>query len=314
MKGAWWVVVAAVVAGCVGSDVPITANDAVSGAPHPTAAPEAAPKVDLGSIRVTVVTAEIEAIPDAEVVVSDTPFAAFTDAAGLAVFNDVDPGTYTVLAAKPGYQPVQDKGRIVEVVAGEVADVRLTLDPVVVISANNSYSKTLQFRGFISCSFHITLVGYTSHCGRGLNVGGQEIGRDPNDNSTHLWQIDGPQVQGVILEAQWTPSNAALGSELQILTGHTYSCDAYHCSPGGFFESAAGKSPLKAVRIEGEKQNLSKTFTLDAKYPKPVWSEARAYLCTGCTHDILVNQRYDMFASAFYGREPEPDFTALPKN
>ncbi|MBI2078441.1 MAG: carboxypeptidase regulatory-like domain-containing protein [Euryarchaeota archaeon] len=315
MRGAGWMVVAALLAGCLEGGATDATDGSTSQTIDASQAPKAAPKEGLGSIRVSVVTTEVEPVADAEVVLAKTEHAAYTDAAGAAVFNDLEPGTYTVVAAKPGYQAVQDKGRLAEVVAGEVADVRLTLDPISLIDANNTYEKTLHFKGFIACSFHMTLVGYTSYCGRGLQVQGQDLGRDPNDNSTHPWTIEGPHVQGVVLEAQWTPSNAALGAELEIRSSATFTCDAYHCSPGGAIHAAAGKSPLKASRVEGTKQNMTTAFGNDpAKFPRPVWSEARAYLCAGCTHDILINQRYDMFASAFYGKEPAADFTALPRS
>ncbi|HLE47314.1 MAG TPA: carboxypeptidase-like regulatory domain-containing protein [Candidatus Thermoplasmatota archaeon] len=311
MKVAGWVIVVVLVAGCTdsrGSD----GNESV--ATRASQAPAAAPNSGFGSIRVTVVTTEIEPVADAEVAVADTDRAAYTDAAGVAVFNDLEPAQYTVIAAKAGYQTVQEKGRLVDVLAGEVAEARLTLNPILLVSANNSYYRTVDFNGFIACSFEGKTIGYTSYCGRGLQVQGQDVGRDPNDNSTHPWQIDGPQVQGVVLEARWTPSFAALGSELRIRSSSTYSCDAYHCSPGGAFQEATGASPLRAERVEGTKQNFSKLLGTDAsKFPYKVWSEARAYCSPSCNINILVQQRYEMHATAFYGREPEPGFTALPK-
>ncbi|HLE47129.1 MAG TPA: carboxypeptidase-like regulatory domain-containing protein, partial [Candidatus Thermoplasmatota archaeon] len=100
-----------------------------------------------GSIEVTVVTSELQPVAQAEVVLFGTAFAAYTDEAGIVTFTGLEPGNYTVVAAKPGYKAVQERGRAIDVLSDDPAEVRLTLDPVQVATAENSYHKTIPFTG-----------------------------------------------------------------------------------------------------------------------------------------------------------------------
>src|SRR5687768_1285662 len=97
-----------VLAGCLESAGPTTtsfSNGAATSAPPVSATTTAAAAVttdETGAISVTVTTTELEPVDAAQVTIADTEHSAFTDAAGTANFNELAPGAYTVLVAKPG--------------------------------------------------------------------------------------------------------------------------------------------------------------------------------------------------------------------
>jgi hypothetical protein len=313
----WALLVVVAIAGCVEDEAAtVSFGSSTPSAPPVTAtsaAPVAQPTVETGSISVLVTDREMVPIGTVEVALVGLDATTFTDAEGRATFNDLQPSSYTVVAAKPGYSPVEKHGRVVDVAAGEITETRLTLEPIAVVDAASSYSATLHFRGFIACSFDGEIIGYTSYCGRGLNVAGQSIARDPNDNSTHPWSIDNNQIQAFIVEAEWQPSISALGTEMMIRTGASIGCSPYACTIGSSLgTSAAGASPLRAATFEQPDNRITNTLG-GAAYPRQVWSEGRAYCGPTCTLNLFLNQPYDMWVSVFYGKEPPQDWSALPE-
>ena len=312
MKVVWWVTAALLVAGCVGGKPP-----------EPDASPQAATSGSgMGTIEVTVTTTELAPVEGVEVVLFETMFANYTDANGYAVFTDLEPRNYTVVAAKPGFRPVQERGRAVDVLADEVATVKLTLDRVELVTPGTSYYKTIPFNGFMTCSLYGAVIGYTSYCGRGVTTtSGQQVG-DPNDRTIHPWDVENVQIQTMLFEVKWTPSQATLGSQLWARIMATTSCtgaSGQSCEPYDQIDGRNGKSPLIVRKDEGDKNNLTKKIAVynKGKFPYKVYDEVRAWCHSAtaggdCYLTLMINQRYEGWQSAFYGA-PQPDgFTALP--
>jgi hypothetical protein len=295
--------------GCLGETadtVTVPKEDGTTESGYPT------PRPGLGALYVVVTTTEMLPVRSAQVVVADTSLVALTDAAGRVVFNDVEPGSYTLLAAKPGYRALQDKGRIARVASDEVSEVRLGLDPAPVVTAEHAYNKTHHFRGFISCAWDVKLHKY--NCGRGKTVAGQNVGRDPNENSVHVWQLDNIQLQTVVSEAVWTPTGAGLGAELYVGLYSHYSCNLTSCSTSNEVRGVGGRSPVSLVIHEGVDQNLTKRFSRTASsYPRNAYSEVKAYCAESCTAMAAFQQNYELYVTVFYAQEAPPGWSALPK-
>ncbi|MBI2077407.1 MAG: carboxypeptidase regulatory-like domain-containing protein [Euryarchaeota archaeon] len=125
--------VAASWAGCVSDEgEPKSSSSPTTEAPPPTVT------VETGSLAGTVTDDEGLPLPGAEVVIAQPAREAETDAGGAFTFNELDPGTYTVVAQKLGFESNAKK---VEVRAGEVTNATFQLAPVVF--ANESYTLTI---------------------------------------------------------------------------------------------------------------------------------------------------------------------------
>ncbi|MBI2077021.1 MAG: carboxypeptidase regulatory-like domain-containing protein [Euryarchaeota archaeon] len=124
-------VCAIAIAGCVGSSPP--AN--VSSSAPPTSAAAATADVSTGAISGRVIDDEVRPVPKASVIVAETKAETETDAEGKFTFNELQPGKFSVLVQKLGYESAGVK---VEVRAGEVAEANIALKPVVI--ASEAYS------------------------------------------------------------------------------------------------------------------------------------------------------------------------------
>lgn len=317
-----WIVGLALLAGCVdsGGGAPNSSATPTPGGPPLTATAKASSAIageETGAISVLVVTTELQPVPTAQVLLADTEFSAFTDAAGAVTFNDVAPGTYTALAAKPGYNPREDKGRVVDVVAGEVAEVKLTLDPVPVTQAESAYYATTPLSGFIGCGIEGApgTVGWATYCGRGLQTPVGTI-KDPNDKTLFEVLIDNIQIRSVVLEGHWVPNNDLTGPQLRMIWAAQLQCGATgSClNTANAHINVGGHSPLYGVDHEGTSQRLTNRFGQDpVKYPSKSYVETRAYCQTNCTLvGVPLQQEFDVWITMFYGKEASPEFRAVP--
>jgi hypothetical protein len=292
--------------GCLAATDPSASPGAVGGetAPADRSAPPASHD-ELGAIEVTVVTSELQPVPRAQILLEGTERTLFSGDDGLAVFSGLEPGPYTVIAAKPGHKSTYERGRAVEVIAAETSKVQFTLDPVEVVREGFAYHSTFSFRGFISCSYAIGGQSASSVCGRGVVVGGSTIG-DPNDNSTHDFPVDNHQVRQFILESEWQPSIGALGSELFISLSATVTCNVYnYCAPDSQLGGAGGPSPIYYAYPATPTSDISTRFgTSPSDYPSTAYAAVRSYCPSGCTVRLTFNQAYNAFASVFYGEAP----------
>jgi hypothetical protein len=310
-------------AGCVdgGPELSsVSSSPAASSAPPiraSTTAPAAAATEESGSLSIQVLTTELAPVAAAQVTLADTTLAEFTDEAGQVTFNELTPGTYTALVAKPGYRAQQDKGRLAEVQAGEITEIKLTLDPIPVVDATTSYYTTIPLDGFIGCAFEGApgTIGYTTYCGRGLQTPAGHI-KDPNDKTLFTVLIDNVQIQSVVLEGNWVPATGVTGQQLRMIWAAGLSCGATNSClmTNNAHINVGGRSPLYGIDHEGEKKKLTGRFGEDpAKYPAKSYVEARAYCTTDCTGAAVVFQQgFKVWITMFYGKEAPADFRAVP--
>ena len=309
MQGLALVTAFAVLAGCLGgSDASQT---------QPTPAPSDDPVTEsTGAIEATVVTAEFAPVVGAQVVLQDLDQTQISDDRGSSLFPRLQPGAYTLLAAKAGYRAVQPQGLVVDVEAGKLSSAKLVLEPVPVVTAETSYHKSLLFKGFISCSAEwvrvATLVN-RSQCGKGVNAAGQTVGADPNENATHLWNIENVQIQTIIMEAEWLPSIDAIGGELYFATHSAYSCAATSCQYNNELLAKGGRSPVYVAREEGAAHNITRAYGgVGATFPTKAWTVGRTFCEPGCAASVTFQQNYEVMVSAFYGLEAPAGWKSRP--
>ena len=292
-------------AGCTGGGGKADASK--DAGPLPTSSGDA---VDGGTMVVTVTTSEIAPVDAALVQLKDTGFAAYTDAQGQTRFTNLEPGTYTAVASKAGYQSVQAEGRSVAVMQGEAVDVRLQLDPLPAGPAD-TFHLTYPQAGFISCAFEAREVG-AQNCGRGAYVSQTHVG-DPSDKTIHHWMVESEFIRGVLTEAKWVPNQEAIGKELSIENLIKETCNP-DCVWYETLSAKAGPSPLRFVHVEGPEKSITKRLGGSPQhYPQKLHTNVRAACPPAtCTAAVMLQQRYDMWTTVFYGSEPDPAFTMLP--
>ena len=307
-------------AGCLTENQPTatsfsaaTSSDAV-----PPSADVPAPTEDLGALIVVVTTTELIPVEGAFVELRATDRSGRTSPAGDITFNDLDPGRYTVLAAKPGFRAREEEGRVADVVAGTTGELQLVLDPIAIVTPETSYIDVIPLRGYLACSIDAftglstTFGGYSNYCGRGVAVGGQVVGANPNDNSSHTWTIQNMQVEGWWFEAVWQPSASALSDELLFSTQKSYSCLNVTCTGSGSFSSGGGPSPFRRMVTEGADRNITTKFGAEpVEFPQTINTLVRGF-CTSPCASFTLEQGYSVWVSVFYGRDPPADYTALP--
>lgn len=292
-------------AGCTGT------NDDARTAASPSAGEAAATSTpDTGALRITVTTRELVPVVGAQVLLDETDLALFSGDDGVALFEALEPHGYTVLVAKPGFRSFEERGRVVDVLAGETVEAKMTLEPLPV--AQTSYYLTVPFRGFASCSYSAAGTA-SSPCGRGVTVGGATV-NDTNDRSTHQFWIDNMQLSGIVLEAAWQPTVGVFAEEMFISLSKAISCTAAGiCGPDGQLSGAGGPSPIRYQwpTLAATTQPAT-SFGADASaFPAPAWAAVRAYCPSGCTATVTFQQPYDAYATAFYGENIPSGWSAL---
>lgn len=255
------------------------------------AAPIPEPTQDTGAMVVLVVSSEYEPVPTAQVVLAHTEFMQFTDAEGRAVFNNLTPAKYTALAAKPGFTAREDKGKLVEVAAGEITETMLTLEERPKVTKEQSYHSSVPLDGFISCSLVVNVLNYN----RTLCRGG------PNDNPSHPWEVENPHVQTLIMEATWDPTIEVAGARLLFATYSSLTCHEELCSEQSIFMKGVGDDGVYVALYEGPKKAITDVLgdSADA-YPKFIVTQSEAYCDNPCA-TVVFEQSYSGWASAFYG-------------
>ena len=134
----WALPLLVLLAGCVGD----------AGAVKSDGPPTVAEKTDAtGGIEGNVVTDEIEPIASAQVALSGGNASTKTAADGGFAFSRVEPGMYTLVAARIGYFESLQK---VTVVAGEIAKTQIILNRIPV--AEPSFNETWKFRDVLPVS------------------------------------------------------------------------------------------------------------------------------------------------------------------
>ncbi|MBI2076754.1 MAG: carboxypeptidase regulatory-like domain-containing protein [Euryarchaeota archaeon] len=180
-------VLGSLLAGCV--DEGPTSTASVS----PTQAPEATTTADTGAVKGTVVTDEMAPIPHAVVGMLETKAQTTTDAAGAFAMNDLLPGKYSIVVQALGFR---EDAKKIDVLAGEVTEVRMVLEPIEI--SPDAYSYTIPNKAFIKLGQWT--VQYTQHQLNESNLNSQLC--DPCAFNLYLV----PNIKGALSEADYTPS------------------------------------------------------------------------------------------------------------
>lgn len=185
--GSVFVAIAVLLSGCGGQP------PGPAGSPTPTA-----PVVgdDSGAIEGTISNDELDPIRNAQVALqSGVADPALTNEDGRFVFSEVPPGRHVVFVTALGYS---SEARSVDVIAGEVSQVSVQLDP---ISPDEPFSSTEIKEGYIAC---------------GSGAGQSEVGgftqvacgsQDPNQKFLFNYTFT-DDLKGILFEMTWKPTQA----------------------------------------------------------------------------------------------------------
>ncbi|MBI2077065.1 MAG: carboxypeptidase-like regulatory domain-containing protein [Euryarchaeota archaeon] len=168
-------------AGCIAAESSDTrASNSIAPAAVPTAA------ADTGSIAGKTVDEEQLPIEGVGVVIAETRNSTKSDASGRFTFNDLQPGTYTVLTGRAGFK---EQAKKVDVVPGEITEATIVLMEIALPAEWVQVDR--QSQGMIAGSY---------------------VAVYPNDLQSwnKKWYLkDDPAVlEGMQIEADWLPSTA----------------------------------------------------------------------------------------------------------
>lgn len=237
-----------------------------------------------GAVQGLVVDDAINPIAGAVVGLTETDASTTTDAGGRFSFSQLEPGTYTVLANALGYSAV---ARTVDVVAGELAEVQLTLEALAVVEP---YHVVQTFAGLIECAWGVSGAGSGNCLPIQFLIQQFNLSNPTNTRIIGLFPITEPQkvVQGVF-EMVWNPSAATTGGALLlavelertgVVTGRTYA-------------SGQGPSPVKVVTGPEPFKDLKPEQKLDKV-------QTRTFPAQTTPPTFVVNQRFTVYATACY--------------
>lgn len=280
--------------GCTGSDDGGPAGSSSNG--PLSSAPEPQPTEGFGSVAGNLTDEEARPIPGAHVGLLATDFEATTDESGRFTFNGVEPGEYNLFAEKIGF--VAD-GRVVTVVAGEVADASFSLTSIPV--PKEPYPDLQIFDGYLACSWNPYY---------GVNRCGDALG----GNRDHFPIVMDPafKVYEIIVELLWEPGTEVTGQELEVDV-----CPPQDPTTGGagvcleplWYCYDYGASPLKLIlpndpEYAGDPCN----HVPDSSLQYEVWITAGTFGYT----DPSIQQDVDIYVTVCYDAPCGPDYSALP--
>lgn len=271
-----------------------------------------------GAIEGFVVDEALVPIAGAAVVLNETGANVTANKIGSFAFDHVQPGRYTVWAARDGYLPAAASA---DVRAGSVTNMQIQLP----LDRNKSaYHEILPFTGYWACKFNI-VIGAPGCEAVGLDVGGEEV--------TGFEFEVGDHWKNVVIELTWEETSAV---------GQT--------APGAMF-SNLGRAPAdEESRCFGEAYGEQEPVVLrlapganasefgcsspagdfydvppDSGYRH--WGWAHPW---GMLHDetttaynawspgqsrgvgVTIAQRFDMYFTVFYNEGAPEAFSALP--
>ncbi len=266
-----------VLSGCAGADPTPAA------APSTTAPPPVA-TVETGSISGVVVSEEELPIADVDVVLGDMKNVTQTDAAGAFVFNGLEPGPYTILVARLGYDSV---ARSIDAVAGEVVEVRIELK--VLLLKPEPYFVMMPFEGIVQCAFNPYYS--VQPCGT--------VAAEDTDQFLITTEPTMP-LEELVLELVWTPSTPGTAEtmELDFCDAHPDRQADVLCIQNNFYEYNTSASP-NIMRLGGVPIDTYSEWLVGAGsgFMEPTFS---------------IQQRFTVYVTMCMLEECPADYTAIP--
>lgn len=280
-------------AGCLGGD------DADASADEETL--EETTEDQMGTVQGIVMNTE--GLPVAGVQLGLAPSAKETTSLsnGSYRFANVEPGEYTLIAQKLGYE---SQATTVSVEAGQTVQKDLSLTELQVVE---SYHYTEPYTGVLSCSF--TTPVWTSPCDypytavyytlADLGVNGSNYGL-PAEPLENQWRYD-LTVQngttGIVSELTWEAVSAASENLMFVVSCNEFDPVLDDCD--GWDDRGEGPSPVIIYDWNFPDAEEDPTFMTRVYLP---WGDPQ----------LAVDQKFDVYHTMFYGGEVPDDFTALP--
>lgn len=234
---------------------------------------------DKGAIVGIVVNEAIVPLAGVKVSLQGVGDEALTDDQGAFLFNDLEPGTYFLLASKLGYQPAQASA---EAHAGDaeppLVRIQLIADP-----QNLPYATTEVWEGFVSCAATVGADGVAS-------AGGHICDESVGSRYIHEFAFaDGRFPDYVQDELVWD-NTQPLGDQLS---------PGYYRGGVTDWKSATGTSPVllsatgDELRAEEAERGENLTSVVVRVFPGTDTGAVATY-----------NQAFVIYHTTFYGFEP----------
>lgn len=196
-----------------------------AGAPPPSRAPSTPPvSEDSGAVEGLVLSNDLEPIRGAQVAIQGLDREPVrSDDQGHFLLGDLEPKNHVIFVNALGYQAL---ARPVEVLAGEITEIRFSLAPVASLAPSSALDLK---RGFIACGSGAGAegAGFTQ-VGCGAN--------DPNQRFLFNYTL-GPGIAGVLFEMAWKPTQTL--SKNLVLIIEKSGCD-FECGVADTFAEVQG--------------------------------------------------------------------------
>jgi hypothetical protein len=296
------ILVTLVFAGCVGDS-----GSSTSDKTETTIAPRPIADDSTGSLTGIVTDDSVNPIKGAEVGLVGTELSALTDDGGRFTINTIEPGEYTLVANKLGYESVTKR---VTVIASEVAEAKIALEAIAI---ETPYHNTVPLKGMWTLA--VAAI-----------VAVPNTGAVPTHGDEHRFQFDvDKDWNTTIIEVSFKFSNAGSST-----------------TPGAWFNSVAtpkgktsgtptgevfGKtSPVRAELHPGQPYINPAGKPIGRDYPEGAYHHSSYAFPVGLLSDetsaatapsqsrgvgTSIGQSFEVYASMFYFEAPPPGFSGL---
>jgi hypothetical protein len=293
-----FVTIAVALAGCAQAPAASTLASSSAAAPPPKAG------ASTGSLSGVVVDDEMVPVADADVgLVEDAKALTKSDATGRFVFNDLEPGTYSVAVQKIGYETGTQR---VSVIVGEVRESKITIKRVVLSTARVA---TYIAAGFIELGWKVPAIAGSV--------------TTPNVTSADLadvyYAMD-KEAASAVSAMTWQPN--VVGTAKRMFLAHYLSkkgcvdqCD--------FLGRVTGMSPLLRRTDNLLDVTLKPGLEINAYFglsscsqPSTGAPTTGADNCTAAPDtlvEVAIQQKMTVYTSVFYVDPAPVGYTPLPK-
>ena len=290
-----------IVSGCIAEETTTGGFERQS-----NAAPEAAPPGEFdettGAIAGIVFDSELQPISGVDIALFETEFITSSARDGTFTLSHVAPGDYVLLAATLGYEQRQT---LVSVRAAEATPVKVALQELPV---SEPRAVLYIFEGFITCTIGAAEV-LSEECGQGLATDVGTFGANPNNKIDWKFNYTADQADlvGTLLELDWVPASAA-ADKLALHVANKFSCN-----PGC---EADGPEYCNAFENFGPPPQRCYIDDLEMKEDEMPWEmTSRAWgapVEATEVPNIVLEQKFTMYRTDFFGEMGAEDYSAIP--